>query len=99
MGIGFEVSRLSVVLLLPSGTGTDVETGLDLGSPVPRRTEWLPSLTEIDTTADEAVGIPGESTCTGAVVAIDPSSPPDEIAASADEVGRVITGELDGRGV
>lgn len=95
MGIGFEVSGLSGALLLPSGTGTDGGKSVGVGSPVPTGTERLPSVTEIETTADEPVGFLGAPTSTGVVMAIDTSPPPSEIVGSEEAVDRVMTGATD----
>ena len=99
VGIVFKVSRLKGELLLPSGAGTTVGRPLVPGSPVPRRIEELPSVTAIETAVDKREGFLGESTGTGAAVAIETSSSLEESAETDEAVENVVTGEMDGESV
>lgn len=91
VGTGFEGSRPNEELILPSGTGREVGRSLDLGSSVSGGSEELSAVTGIETRVDESVGFLVVSTGRAGAVAIDTSTPSEEIAETEEEVEKVVT--------
>ena len=89
---------LNEELLLPSEPEIDVGSVLDwvLVSPVPKPSETLLSLTEIETTFDEAVGFFDGPTGEGGAVAIDTSPPSEEVEETDEGIEGIVKVGLEG---
>ena len=101
VSVGLDVSMLNEELLLPSETEIEVGSCLDWVSvsPVPTPSEVLLSLTEIETTFDEAVGFLDEPSGVGGAVAMDTSPPSEGVAETDEGVERVVKDGLKGGSV